>query len=384
MNKSRVAVVRCETYGEAAVYAAVKRGLDLLGGLQSLIKPGEKILLKPNILVGDAPEKLVGPHPFVFKAVGRLAKDISPNVSYGDSPSFGKPAGQARRAQLGQCAEALGIPLADFENGREFHFTDSPFIKHFTLANGVLDAEGIISLGKFKTHQLTRITGAIKNQFGCVPGMLKAEFHLKLPDPHDFAKMLVCLTLRIRPRLYIVDGITAMEGNGPRGGDPVKLNVLLFSTDPVALDATMCRIIDLNPEFVPTSQPGKDWGLGTFLAKEIELLGDPLESFVNRNFNVVRAPVKSVTSPSGVVTTFKNLVSPRPVIEADKCGQCGLCVNVCPVSPKAVDWRDGDTLRAKPPRHTYERCIRCFCCQEVCPERAIRVQTPLLGRLLYR
>ncbi len=125
-------------------------------------------------------------------------------------------------------------------------------------------------------------------------------------------------------------------------------------------------------------------GLGTFLAKEIELLGDPLESFVNKNFNVVRAPVKSVTSPSGVVTTFKNLVSPRPVIAADKCGLCGLCVNMCPVSPKAVDWRDGDTLRAKPPRHTYERCIRCFCCQEVCPERAIGVQTPLLGRLLYR
>ena len=84
MNKSQVALVRCETYDEAEVYTAVKRGLDLLGGLESLIKPGEKILLKPNILIGDAPEKLISPHPFVFKAVGRLARDISPNVSYGD------------------------------------------------------------------------------------------------------------------------------------------------------------------------------------------------------------------------------------------------------------------------------------------------------------
>lgn len=382
MNKSQVALVRCETYDEAEVYASVKRGLDLLGGLESLIKPGEKIVLKPNILIGDAPEKLIGPHPFVFKAIGRLACDISPNVSYGDSSSFGRPRSQARRAQLSQCAEALGIPLADFENGREVHFTDSPFIKRFTLANGVLDADGLISIGKFKTHQLTRITGAIKNQFGCVPGMLKAEYHVKLHDPHDFGKMLVCLNLYIRPRLYVMDGVMAMEGNGPRGGKPAKLNVLLFSADPIALDATICRIIDLNPEFVPTSKPGQDWGLGTYLSEEIEIVGDPLASFVNRKFKAVRAPVKSVTSPSGAITTFKNLISPRPVIEAVKCGQCGVCVKMCPVTPKAVDWRNGDKL--KPPVHTYERCIRCFCCQELCPEHAIRVETPPLGRLLRR
>ena len=193
-----MALVRCEIYDEAAVHAAVKRGLDLLGGLQRFFKLGDKILLKPNILIGEAPDKLVSPHPLVFKAVGRLAQDISPDVSYGDSPSFGKPRGQARRAQLSQCAEELGIRLADFENGREVHFADSPFIKRFTLANGVLEADGIISLGKFKTHQLTRLTGAIKNQFGCIPGLLKAEYHVKLPDPFDFSKMLVCLNLAIR------------------------------------------------------------------------------------------------------------------------------------------------------------------------------------------
>jgi len=194
--------------------------------------------------------------------------------------------------------------------------------------------------------------------------------------------MLVCLNLYIRPRLYIVDGIMAMEGNGPRNGDPVKLNVVLFSADPIALDATMCRIIDLNPEFVPTLKPGKEWGLGTYLCEEIELVGDPLEDFINKNFKVVRSPVKSVTSPSGAITTFKNLISPRPVIETDKCGQCGVCVKMCPVTPKAVDWHDGD--KSRPPTHKYERCIRCFCCQELCPERAIKVQIPLLGRLLYR
>ena len=377
-EKSRVALVTCSAYEEEAVSAAVARGLELIGGMGSFIHPGEKIVLKPNILVGESPEKVVGPHPLVFKAVARQARSVTEHLSYGDSPGFGKPAGQAQKAGLGQAAAELGIPLADFEKGREIHFADSPFIKQFTLANGVLDSDGLISISKFKTHQLTRITGPVKNQFGCVPGVLKAEFHIKLPNALDFAKMLVCINLYIRPRLYIVDGLMAMEGNGPRGGSPVNLKVLLFSKDPVAAEAVMCRLIDLNPQFVPTMKPALEWGLGTYLAEDIELVGDPIEPLVNKSFNVVRAPVKPVTSSTSV-SFIKNLVSPRPVIDPEKCNQCGTCVKVCPAAPRAVDWHDGN--RKKAPTYQYERCIRCFCCQELCPDHAISVETPFLGRL---
>ena len=381
VSRSRVAVVRCDRYDEAAVSAAVQRGVDLLGGMAEFIQPGERIILKPNVLVGDAPEKCIGPHPLVFGAVARLAQAVTPNLSYGDSPGFGKPAAQLRKSGLAQVAEALGIALADFDNGREVHFTDSPFIKQFSLANGVLDADGLISIGKLKTHQLTRITGAVKNQFGCVPGMLKPQFHIKLPDPLDFARMLVCLNLYIRPRLYVLDGIMAMQGNGPRNGDPVAMNVLLFSADPIALDAVVCRLIDLDPESVPTMRPGREWGLGTYLPEEIELLGDPLEPLVNRAFNAVRAPVKPPRY-AGFLPWFRNLAAPRPVIDVAHCTRCGTCVQVCPVEPKAVDWRGGD--HSQPPVHHYERCIRCFCCQELCPERAIAVTTPLVGRIMQR
>ncbi|HMD87665.1 MAG TPA: DUF362 domain-containing protein, partial [Anaerolineaceae bacterium] len=294
-EKSKVALVRCESYDDFVVEDAMKRGLELIGGMASFIRSGEKIVLKPNILVGDHPDKAISPHPMVFKAAAESAKTVTSHLTYGDSPGFGRPVGQLMKAQYCQIANDLNIPLADFENGQEVHFQDSPFIKQFVLANGVLEANGLISLSKFKTHSLTRITGPIKNQFGCIPGTLKAEFHIKLPNALDFARMLVCLNLYIRPRLYIVDGIIAMEGNGPRAGNPVHMNVLMFSKDPIALEAVMCRMIALNPDFVPTIKPGQDWGLGTAQMQDIELVGDPLEPFINNNFNVVRAPVKPVT-----------------------------------------------------------------------------------------
>ena len=310
-EKSRVAVIRCETYDEPSVSKAVQRGIRLLGGMERFIHADEKIVLKPNLLVGDAPEKLISPHPEVFRAVAKLAQEVSSKISYGDSPGFGKSAGQMRKAGIFDVAEALGIPLADFDNGREIHFKESPFVKQFTLANGVLDSDGLISIGKLKAHQLTRITGAVKNQFGCIPGALKAEFHIKLPNALDFAKMLVCINLYIRPRLYVIDGITAMQGNGPRNGDPFKMNVLLFSTDPIALDATICRLVNLDPLFVPTSKPGKEWGLGTYLAEEIEWVGDDPETLVQKEFDVVRLPVEA-SKGSAMGPVFRNLVSPRP------------------------------------------------------------------------
>lgn len=380
-KKVKVAVIRCDNYAQDSIDSAVRRGIDLIGGMSIFIKTSEKIVLKPNVLVGDKPEKIIGPHPSVFKAVGRLAQTVTHNLSYGDSPAMGKALPHAQKAGLAAVADELGIPLADFDNGREVHLPDSPFIKRFVLANGVLDSDGLISIAKFKTHQLTRITGPIKNQFGCIPGVLKAEFHIKLPNALDFAKMLVCINLFIRPRLYIVDGIIAMQGNGPRGGNPVYMNVLLFSKDPVALEAVMCRLIHLNPDYVPTIQPAVEWGLGTSSFEDIELVGDALEPLVNKTFDVVRKPVVPVTNTTGI-SIFKNLVSPRPVIDPLLCNQCGTCNRVCPASPKAVGWFDGD--RKKVPTYQYDRCIRCFCCQELCPEHAISVQTPLLGKIIHR
>ncbi len=373
--KSKVALVRCNSYLQEEVHQAVAKGLELLGGAAHFVKADERLVLKVNLLAGDVPEKCVTTHPAVFRAVAEQFLSAGAHLRYGDSPGFGSPGAAAKKAGITQEAEALQLEEADFKEGREVFFEAGNQNKKFYIANAVLDSDGLISLPKMKTHGLERFTGAVKNQFGCVVGMRKGEFHVKLPDATDFARMLVDLNRFVKPRLYIMDGIVAMEGNGPRGGTPRPMNVLLFSTDPIALDATACRMIDLNPLFVPTTLIGAETGAGFFKEEDIELVGDALETFVCKDFNVERSPVKSVKK--GRMNQFlNNRLVAKPYIQEDKCNQCGTCVQCCPVEGKAVNWLNGDKTKA--PVYDYSICIKCYCCQEMCPESAIYLKEPLI------
>lgn len=375
---SKVAIVYCGSYEYKEVKKAVERGFALLGGSSLFVRPNEKILLKPNWLSADPPEKCVATHPAVFKAVSEVLQSAGASLSYGDSPAFHSPETAAKRTGISAIAEELKIPLADFKFGKVVHFNEGQQNKKFTIANAVLDNDGLISLPKMKTHGFQRITGAIKNQFGCIPGALKGEFHVKVPDAYEFAKMLIDLNAYVHPRLYVMDGIMAMEGNGPKGGNPKKMNVLLFSTDPIALDATECRLMNLDPALVLTNKAGMEMGAGTYLEKEIELLGDPIEKFIALDFDVNRKPEKPFKK-SGGIQFVKNAITARPYIVAERCIKCGVCVNMCPVDPKAVNWHDGN--KNNPPSYKYDRCIRCYCCQELCPEGAIRIKQPFIRRI---
>jgi uncharacterized protein (DUF362 family)/Pyruvate/2-oxoacid:ferredoxin oxidoreductase delta subunit len=381
MNEtSKVALVYCEDYELEKVRAAVKQGLNLLGGAAQFVHPGEKILIKPNLLVGESPDRVISPHPMVFQAVLEEFKACGAQLTFGDSPGFGSCQAAARNAGLLPVADALEIPVADFQNGETVSFHEGKFIKQFTLAKGVLEADGLISLAKMKAHALTRITGSIKNQFGCIPGVLKAEFHSKLPSAGAFSKMLVDLNLYIKPRLYIMDGIIAMEGNGPRNGDPRPMHVLLFSTDPVALDAAVCKMVNLDEDLVDPIVYGNEFGLGS--SKNIEYVGEPVERFITPDFVVNRSRGSTTTDLGFLTSSFvRNYITPRPVIHAELCTKCGRCVKVCPAEPKALRWANG---KEKPPVYDYSHCIRCYCCQELCPHEAITVQVPLLGRLIHR
>jgi uncharacterized protein (DUF362 family)/NAD-dependent dihydropyrimidine dehydrogenase PreA subunit len=375
-----VALVACPDYDDARVQAALRRGVGLLGGIGRFARRSERILLKPNLLTGAAPEKNVTTHPAVLKAMGLLCQEAGATVAFGDSPGFGGAAAAAAKSGLAAAAGAIGMELADFSTAVQVRFNEALIAKQLVLAKGALETDGIISLAKMKTHGFMRITGAVKNQFGCVPGMRKGEYHVKMPRAEHFAAMLVDINRYLRPRLYVLDGIVAMEGNGPGSGQPRHMNVLLLSSDPAALDAVFCRLIHLPPQFVPTMKPAAESGLGTWDENGIEVRGDELSGLACPDFQVVREPAELFDRSFPYY--LKKWITPRPAIAYPLCLNCGVCTAVCPLEPKAV--RPPASRPDAKPAYDYRRCIRCYCCQEMCPHGAIFIRRPLLSRIIHR
>lgn len=376
--KSKVVLLPCEEYTEALVCEQLKKGLGLLGGLEGLIDKTENILLKPNLLKKADVDKAVITHPVVVGAFAGLMRETGyENMVLADSCGHGTTKNVISGTGMDTYLKKYKIPAVDYTQGVSTAYPEGVQAKEFVIPKELLEADCVISLSKMKTHALERVTGAVKNSYGFVYGLHKAKGHTKYPSADSFARMLVDLNKFINPRLYVMDGIMAMEGNGPGSGDPTPMNVILISTDPVALDSVFCRLIYLDPELVPTNYHGEKMGLGTWKEEEIELLTpdgeismqEAVERYGNPEFNVDRTPVRRNIWTK--MAEALNIFQKKPYIDAEKCIRCGICVNSCPVPGKAVDFRKG---KQNPPVYDYKKCIRCFCCQEMCPKKAIKVK----------
>jgi uncharacterized protein (DUF362 family)/Pyruvate/2-oxoacid:ferredoxin oxidoreductase delta subunit len=383
MSKARVALLHCDRYEVDTLQRTLLRGFDLLGGLPRFIKKGERVLLKPNILAGCSPQQAVTTHPSVLEAMIQILREAGVRVSYGDSSGITKPLLAARDSGLAAAAERYGVKMGNFEHGQQVVLgrgsRNRERHRRVPIARAVLEHDALFNLPKMKTHQLTRITGAVKNLFGCVPGLGKPALHVSHPEAMGFSRLLAQLHLRIRPRIHILDGVLAMEGNGPRNGEPRSLNVILMSQDPVAADAVFCRLIGLDPSFVPTCLAGYEAGIGTYRTDEIEIVGEAVGDMLQPDFKVIRAGVGDNALLS-YYPSIRNMLLHRPVIDEQLCERCGICIKACPLPEKALSF-NGRAAGA-PPVYDYERCIRCYCCQEMCPHRAIERKTPFLGRVL--
>lgn len=375
-NMSKVCVLKVNSYDDTLVYDAISKGIDMLGGLESFISKDERILLKPNLLNGAVPEKAVTTHPVVFGAVAKYLLDNGyANLSYGDGPGVGAAdsAKVANTAGLKDVADKYNLPLASFDETVQVEYAGGKIAKKFNLAKAVYDADAIISICKMKTHALENITGALKNQYGCVAKLSKGTGHVKYPNSKMFADMIADLNGYIKPRLFIMDGILAMEGNGPGSGDPTPMNLILISKDPVALDTMFAELVYLDPKAVPTNVSGQNAGLGTMKLDEIEVITfdgtmtpkEAQEKFGNPNFNVNRKKARFWKIGAMISTTLSQFE--KPVVDLNKCIACGICEQSCPVEGKAVKSGNG-----KKAQYDYTKCIRCYCCQEMCPAKAIQ------------
>ena len=376
--KSKVVLLPCGEYDEEKIYSLLKQGLDLLGGVEALIPKEAKILLKPNLLKKAEVEKAVITHPVVVGAFARILRENGyEHIVLADSCGHGTTQAVIRGTGMDTYLEKYHIPAIDYSEGVKTAYPQGIQAKEFILPKELLDQDCVISLSKMKTHALERITGAVKNSYGFVYGFHKAKGHTQYPSAESFARMLIDLNKCVAPKLYVMDGIVAMEGNGPGSGDPVPMNVMLMSTDPVALDSVFSCLIYLKPEMVPTNYHGEKMGLGTWKEEKITLMApdgeismaDAVKRYGNPDFNVDRTEVRKNiwTRMAGALKIFQK----KPYIETDKCVRCGICVQSCPVPGKAVDFRKG---KDKPPVYDYRKCIRCFCCQEMCPKKAIKVK----------
>ena len=376
-KESLVALMPCESYDEDKVYQAIAKGIELIGGIDSLINKNEKILVKPNLLSGSSPNKAITTNPSVFEAVLKyLRENDYQNITYGDSPAGTYNMDKiVEVTKLKDKADKYNVKLADFESYQTVNNPNGHIASKFALCKGVIDADAIISVSKMKTHALENITGAIKNQYGCIYSNKKSLGHAKYPNSNSFAKMLVELNLYLKPRLYIMDGIIAMEGNGPASGDPVYMKTILISKDPVALDSVFAKLINLKPEYVPTNVYGDKYKLGTMDFDYIKVITPdgvmPIEEVVKKYGKldfVVNRNKRSFWNIIELIHRSKKK-NHKPIVNLDLCIGCGKCEEVCPVDSKAV--HSGKGHKAK---YDYNKCIRCYCCQEICPAKAISRQ----------
>ncbi len=365
------------------VETQLREGLNELGGMSAFVQPGQRVLLKVNLLMKKRPEEAVTTHPSVVEATVRLVQEVGGIPVIGDSPGgpYTKNALQSiySRSGLLEVAERTGAEL-NWDFGQTTRsFPEGKVAKSLTITNCVTEADVIITLSKLKTHGMMTFTGAVKVLFGVIPGLLKAEYHLKMPKIKDFAGLLVDIAQFVKPALSIMDGIVGMEGNGPSAGQPRDIGALLLSTDPFALDVVAADLIGLKPERVPTIRVARERGLTASL-QEIDLKGDARSLWRIQDFIVPKTIsanfLDMVPLPKSVSSFLMNRVRPRPVFSHDQCQGCSDCVNNCP--PKALVMSD-----QKRPVVDLEACIRCFCCQELCPNLAVDIFRPWLGRKLF-
>lgn len=367
----RVSLVRCPTYDQQLVCEKVKLSIDLLGGMAKFVAPGSSVLVKPNLLMAKPPEAGIDTHPEVVRAVIRALKENRCRIYVGDGPSvWGSQA-----ENVDNVYEQTGMKrLCTEEDVELVRFDKRRWREKFPLTTWLDEVDHLVSVPKFKTHEFTLLTGAIKNLYGLVSGTYKTELHKKYFQRAEFSRILVDIYQQKRPVLSVVDGIVAMEGDGPAtSGTLRQLGLIVSGSDAVAVDSVLAAIMGVRPLDVLTNKEASARGLGECDLAHIEVLGERLVDVKGRPFIL---PVTSLRSriPQPIINFIKKFIRYRPVVKHGDCNSCGACIEACP--NQVIRRENGRTYI------DYSRCIFCFCCQESCPNSAIRVRKSILARLV--
>ena len=374
----RVYLKRVGEYGADTVRSAIEEAFSALGIGRGDFA-GKKVVVKPNLILKTPPEKAATTHPSVIRAICSVLSD------YGVRPVIAESSGgiytSARMASIYRTCgiEAAAEGLADLNtdiSAEPVLYRDGEVLRSFNIIKPIADADVIIDATKLKSHSLTKMTGAVKNLFGVIPGIEKFEMHARFPDEDGFSKAItdICSYLCENKRVIaITDAIVCMEGNGPTGGRPKKVGYLLVSENPSASDSVAAQILGFDGVKIVEAAEAR----GLFNGRDsVEIMGDepvPVRGFAapdSKKHGSVR--LLSLLSTKGLGRYF----TPRPAINGKKCVGCGECVRSCPQHTISLVTVKGKKRAAI----DGTKCIRCFCCQELCPHVAIKtVRNPIVS-----
>ncbi|MDO9340582.1 MAG: DUF362 domain-containing protein [Bacteroidales bacterium] len=367
---NKVAVRYCKEYEVHEVYNLIS---DIYKKTEGPDVQGKRVLVKPNILTDDDPAKCISTHPDVVEAMIRFLQSKGATVLVGDSPAVHTQKFRGEKSGIYKVCEATGAKWVDF--------TVNPVEKKLRkgkirIAAVVDQVDLIISLPKFKNHELVYFTGAIKNTLGLVPGFNKAKQHALHQNRNGFGEFLVDLNEAVTPDYFLMDAIMGMEGPGPGNGLPIEIGLLLGSTNPLALDMIASRIAGYNPMVVPTSKTAlfrKNWLQSE---DDINYDGPEINTIIKQGFTKIPISSNNNIALQFVMRRIKFLkkLERRPVFIHENCIGCQKCVDICPVQ----------AIQPLPSKKTHivlidSKCIRCFCCSEVCTDDAVEIRRKVFG-----
>lgn len=367
---NKVAVRSCSTYNADLIQEIISEIYIICGGPPV---EGKRVLLKPNLLLDDRPEKCISTHPAVLEAMVRFLQNNGATVMIGDSPAVHIRAYRPLKSGVTGVCERTGAEWVDFLRKPATLKLQRGSIR---IASALNEADLVISMPKLKNHELVYFTGAIKNTMGFIPGFAKAAQHALYQDRERFSAFLVDLNESVPQHFFLMDGIEGMQGKGPAQGFPARTNVLIGSTNPLALDIIACTIAGYDPDTIPTNHIALARGRWLGSREDIIYDGPDLNGLIMKDFS--RIPLDTFRNIALKFVKIRLLsvrkLQRRPVFLHDKCIGCRDCIKICPKN----------AISMHPVKDNYvvltdKKCIRCFCCTEVCPANAIDVRRKLFG-----
>lgn len=370
LMNNKVALRKCKDYDLNEVFNLISEIYKVCEGPDV---SGKKVLVKPNILIDSDPSKCISTHPVVVEAMIRFLQSVGAVVFVGDSPAVHLRGFKSEKSGIYQVCQKTGATWVDFVINPYEAALKNGKIK---IASIVREVDLIISLPKFKNHELVFFTGAVKNTLGLVPGFTKAKQHALHYDRQRFSTFLVDLNEAILPHFFLMDGIIGMEGAGPSQGNPINTEVLIGSTNPVAMDIIGSTIAGYKPMDIPTNSISISRGLWLKDINEIIYDGPDLQKVIRADFK--RFPI---TGNKNIVIKFLKDKLPipkkmerRPVFIHKNCTGCKECIKVCTSNAIMMHHEKENWVVL-----TDRKCIRCYCCSEVCQYNAVEIKRKFFG-----